>query len=660
MSTRVVMPEAFQDLPAPTAHENHVLAVRASRGDVYAKAELATRNWRLVFAVIARHYSQIPLGSMEMADLVQEGLMGLSQAADRYQPNGDAQFGTYASYWVRGAIKDSLPRRDTIRVPQSARERHRAIRKAVAAVDDAGEAIDIEQVAQEADVDPRDVLEYLERPRAAVSMDAPVIEGGDTELSEILDLQAPSPRKTAMSEFDAEILSAFQSRTLSAEFPELTRVAADWYRDRAMERAQLSPDELPLNGPSDALADLSFVEIARAQRYYLEGVPMRTIASEARAPFTEIQSGLDRVSSALNAWAVGAPAFRFEDLRSVVDDQRKALGKSPLSQAAHAETRRDAVTQKGISLPHVDFVCAGVDQSVIDVATRVRSSNRQTIVEAARELGRDPDDAATAHHAFTARLRQWSAENDGATFEDFCATRTKSRELIAKHLGDLSPEEALAVRAIHLEGSTTAEVADRLDATARAALNRVHSGERTIASLVGNLEERGVSRTARLAHSFEPATAIDEDLLAFDTAGWAATRMTFGRTGHSGGIRRAARECGITEQQARTRIQKGAQIVEGWLERNPGATFADFVDEREALITKISDACGRLPENEALIVREFVLNGRSARSVASDAGCSDHAVPRRADAALDSLRRRFAAEARVQQRQGASDVSVSI
>jgi RNA polymerase sigma factor (sigma-70 family) len=60
-----------------------------------------------------------------MADLVQEGTIGLMQAAERFDPARDVRFTTYAAWHVRGAILDALDASGVIRIPRSARRRLR-------------------------------------------------------------------------------------------------------------------------------------------------------------------------------------------------------------------------------------------------------------------------------------------------------------------------------------------------------------------------------------------------------------------------------------------------------------------------------------------------------------------------------------------------------
>ena len=77
-----------------------------NRGDEHALHELAAAHMRLVIALAARfrHYG------LPIADLIQEGHVGLLEAAARFEPEREVRFSTYATWWIRASIQDYILR----------------------------------------------------------------------------------------------------------------------------------------------------------------------------------------------------------------------------------------------------------------------------------------------------------------------------------------------------------------------------------------------------------------------------------------------------------------------------------------------------------------------------------------------------------------------
>ncbi len=87
--------------------EEHELAVRwREDGDEDALHRLAAAHTRLVIAIAARFRRY----GLPMADLVQEGYVGLLEAAARFEPERQVRFSTYATWWIRAAIQDHILR----------------------------------------------------------------------------------------------------------------------------------------------------------------------------------------------------------------------------------------------------------------------------------------------------------------------------------------------------------------------------------------------------------------------------------------------------------------------------------------------------------------------------------------------------------------------
>jgi RNA polymerase sigma-32 factor len=98
---------AAMDAPFLEREEERALAVRwKDDRDEVALHRLASAHMRLVIALAARfrHYG------LPMADLIQEGHVGLLEAAARFEPERDVRFSTYATWWIRASIQDYILR----------------------------------------------------------------------------------------------------------------------------------------------------------------------------------------------------------------------------------------------------------------------------------------------------------------------------------------------------------------------------------------------------------------------------------------------------------------------------------------------------------------------------------------------------------------------
>ena len=87
-------------------HELKLARAWRDKGDQKALHELTSAYFRLVVAVAARFKNY----GLPMGDLIQEGVVGLMQAAQRFEPEREVRFSTYATWWIRAAIQDYVLR----------------------------------------------------------------------------------------------------------------------------------------------------------------------------------------------------------------------------------------------------------------------------------------------------------------------------------------------------------------------------------------------------------------------------------------------------------------------------------------------------------------------------------------------------------------------
>ena len=87
--------------------EEHELAVRwRDKGDQQALHQITTAHMRLVISMAAK----FRYFGLSMGDLIQEGHVGLLEAAARFEPDREVRFSTYATWWIRASMQDYILR----------------------------------------------------------------------------------------------------------------------------------------------------------------------------------------------------------------------------------------------------------------------------------------------------------------------------------------------------------------------------------------------------------------------------------------------------------------------------------------------------------------------------------------------------------------------
>jgi len=121
--------QQISDIPLLTVQDEIDLAARIAKGDTEAREIMITSNLRLVVK-IAQEYSNLGLSVL---DLINEGNMGLMKAVERFDPSKGGKLSTYASWWIKQAIKRALANQSkTIRLPVHMVDRVTLIRRTAA------------------------------------------------------------------------------------------------------------------------------------------------------------------------------------------------------------------------------------------------------------------------------------------------------------------------------------------------------------------------------------------------------------------------------------------------------------------------------------------------------------------------------------------------
>jgi len=180
--------------PLLKPEEEVELAQAIERGDLEAKERMINSNLRLVVS-IARKYQGV--GSLSLLDLIQEGMLGLIRATEKFDWRKGFRFSTYATLWIRQAIGRALDEQGrTIRLPINIAQRERKIANAERDLSTKlGRPPTVEEIAAAADLKPEQVAELRELARTVTSLDRPVGEEGDTGLGDLLPSGGPAPEE---------------------------------------------------------------------------------------------------------------------------------------------------------------------------------------------------------------------------------------------------------------------------------------------------------------------------------------------------------------------------------------------------------------------------------------------------------------------------------
>jgi RNA polymerase primary sigma factor len=202
--------------PLLTREQEVELAQRIERGDLEAKEQLVKSNLRLVISNARKFQGH----DLPLLDLIQEGILGLIRAAEKFDWRKGYKFSTYATFWIRQALQRALDNRSrTIRIPVHLGQRERKIARAqreLAA--QLGREPTDEEVAEAAELSPNEVREARETARVVTSLDRPVGEEEETSLGALL----PSGERGPEEEVDISLREDALRRALDG-LPERER-----------------------------------------------------------------------------------------------------------------------------------------------------------------------------------------------------------------------------------------------------------------------------------------------------------------------------------------------------------------------------------------------------------------------------------------------------
>jgi RNA polymerase primary sigma factor len=170
--------------PQLTAEEEQELGRRVREGEESAFRTLIESNLRFVVAM-AKKYSR---SGYPLHELINEGNMGLIEAASRFDPDRGVRFITYASWWIRQAILAAIAHHGQVfsLPPRLKHELYRFETKVANLTQELGHRPTVEEISQGLDMKEEDVRGMLEGTPTEVSLSAPVGEDQDIRLEDLI------------------------------------------------------------------------------------------------------------------------------------------------------------------------------------------------------------------------------------------------------------------------------------------------------------------------------------------------------------------------------------------------------------------------------------------------------------------------------------------
>jgi RNA polymerase primary sigma factor len=202
--------------PLLTKEEEIELAKLIERGDEQAKERMINSNLRLVVSIAKRYQGH----GLSLLDLIQEGIIGLIRAVEKFDWRRGFKFSTYATWWIRQAVQRGVANKSrTIRLPVHIADREQKMARAERLLaPKLGRQPTEEEIAKQAKLPLKQVREVRHAARAITSLDKPLGADNEGRFGDLFASESSEPEEELTVSLEEDVL-----RRAVAQLPERER-----------------------------------------------------------------------------------------------------------------------------------------------------------------------------------------------------------------------------------------------------------------------------------------------------------------------------------------------------------------------------------------------------------------------------------------------------